>query len=431
MTDLAQDYLASFPDVAGRRNGSEPEWLTDLRRRASARFSALGVPGPRDEEFKYTPVARLFRDRPVLHSERGEGPVPELPAPLDPDAVTVLVRDGRFLGRIDGGPLPDGLRVEALRRALRRTVDGVPEWLGRCADFEGRGIVALSTAFLGDGALVTAEPGALLDRPVHLVHLATSASADRVVPIRNLVVAGAGSRLELVEHHLGESGEATNLAVTEIAVTEGARVDHVKLQEEDPATDHLSTVEAVVGRGGTFRSRLLAAGGAIGRTELRVRLAGEGADCDLGGVALARGDEVRDVLTRVEHASPHATSRQVFRTIVDERGRGVFNGLVVVPEGAQGTSADQSSRSLLLAKTAEAHARPQLDIRADDVRCTHGATVGALDPEALFYLRSRGVGVEDARRLLVLAFARDVLDGSEEGPVRERAERILTEWLSR
>jgi Fe-S cluster assembly protein SufD len=265
--------------------------------------------------------------------------------------------------------------------------------------------------------------------PLHLIYVTTGAAAGHAVNLRNLVVAAPGSRLTVVEHWIGE-GAAVNNVVTEISVGANAAVRHVKFQEEGRETVHLSSVDVVAGRDARFDHYSVAIGGAAARTEARVRLAGENAECDLFGVYLGRGEQLTDQLTFVEHAVPHGTSRQIYKGVLDGHARGVFNGLVLVRPGAQKTDAKQSNKNLVLSATADAHARPQLDISADDVKCAHGATVGALDPASLFYLRSRGIDSAEARRLLIRAFAGDVIAEMPEGAIRDYAGEIVTRWLS-
>jgi len=407
-----------------------PGTVSSLRKEAGERFAAIALPTSRDEDWKHTPLGDLSERE--FHHADAPAAVDAAALPAMEGATRLVFVDGVFAPALSAPADEDGFVAGGLRDALAALRGGVPEWLGRCADFETRGIAALNTAHLGDGAFLHAGRGRAVEHPVHVVHVATPAAGDRIVPLRSLVVAEPGSGLRVVEHFV-RTGDAACaiLPVTEVAVGDGARVAHTKLSEEREGTVHLASVDAIVGRDGFFGSRAVTSGGATARTETRVRLDGRGAGCDLRGVNLARDSRLTDQLTVVDHAVPDCTSNQVYRAIVDGKARSVFNGLVIVRKDAQRTAADQSSRNLVLSPTADAHARPQLDISADDVKCSHGATIGALDPEALFYLRSRGIGAEEARRLRVRAFAGDALAGIEEGPVRAEMDRILTEWLDR
>jgi Fe-S cluster assembly protein SufD len=407
----------------------EPEWVASLRRRAAEAVETVGFPSARDEDWKYNPVAKtLARDFApgADHAADWEG---ELPS-IEGAAARLVFVDGRFFPeRSRVGDLAKGVRVGSLLAALRGAEDGVPDWLGRVAEFETRGLAALNTAIPADGALVTFDEGSVLAGPVHLVFVTTAAADGRMIPIRNLVVAGPAASGRIVEHHIGPGADAVTNLVTEFVVESGANLDLVKLVEGNEGVTHLASLDARIEGQANFAARMLSTGGASCRTETRALLTGRGADCHLAMATLGRGGQIMDQLTRVEHAAPDATSRQIHRSVVDGKARSIFNGLVVVNPGSHGTSGEQSSRNLVLSPDADAHARPQLDISEDDVKCAHGATVGALDPDAVFYLRSRGVGEADAKRLLVRAFATEALEGLEGGPVRDEAERILSDWV--
>jgi len=426
VADATARYVDAFEPVAGALAEVEPRWLTDFRRDAIGRFAELGLPDSRDEEFRHTPVGKLL-DRELRLDLPGPSEAPEDLPRFEGACGRVVFVDGRFAP--EASDLPDGVRVRSFLTALREAEHGIPSWLARRAELEVRSLSALNAAYLADGALVETDRGATQTGPLHLLYVTTGAAAGRAIHLRNLLVAEPGSRLDVVEQYVGGDADAVNNIVTEVVVEEGAEVRHVKLQEEGPETVHLSAVEALLRRDARFTHRSVSIGASTGRTETRVKLAGRGACCDLSGVYLGRGTQVADQLTLVDHAVPHGTSRQVYKGILDDRARGVFNGLVIVRKDAQGTSAEQQNRNLVLTGTAEAHTRPQLLIDADDVKCSHGATVGALDAEALFYLRSRGIGPTEARRLLIRAFVADVLAGFDEGPVRDRAEGLVSEWL--
>jgi len=420
----------STREKQGAIGEAEPDWVGELRLRAATVYTDIGPPTSRDEEWKHNPVGKSL-------SRTFDPTPPDAPTEMEIDlpkfdcAARLVFVDGRFAPGLSS-PLTngEGLRVESLRTALESAGNGVPSWLGRCADFESRGLAALNTAVAADGALVVLDGGTTVGETVHLVYLTTDASAGRMSHIRNLVVAGKGSAGRVLEHHVGPGADSVTNLVTEIAVEDGANLQFTKLVEGNDPSVHLASIEGLVSRDGHLGVQVLSAGGTNCRTETRVRLTGRGAECDLGLAALGRGGQVQDQLTRVEHDAPDTTSLQLHRAVVEDKARSIFNGLVVVRPGAHGTSGEQSSRNLVLSKTANAHTRPQLDISEDDVRCAHGATIGALDPAALFYLRSRGIGPADAQRLLVRAFVAEVVTKVPEGPAREEAGRLVEEWLA-
>lgn len=430
MSETATRIRRQFEELAPGWAADEPEWLTALRREAMERFSALGLPTRRDEEFKYTPVAKLFERELGLRAPAGlPGKEAKLPD-LGTDVRIVFV-NGRFAPSLSSlGNIGEGSAVVSLASALRNARNGVPSWLSECARFDGRGLAALNTACMSDGALITLPAGLASSAPVHVLHLTTQEASGTAVHSRNVIVAEPGSRIEVIEHHLGHPDvDVIHNVVTQVVAGEDAFVRVVKIQEEGLAASHLSSVDAIVRRGGRFEHRSVSAGASTARTETRVRLAGEAAHCDLAGLYLGRGKQLQDQLTLVDHEVPLCTSRQMYKGILDDSAQGVFNGLVIVRADAQKTLAEQSNRNLVLTETAVAHTRPQLDISADDVRCSHGATVGTLDEEAMFYLRSRGLGTAAARSLLIQAFALEILKDLPEGRVRDHAERIVSEWL--
>jgi len=401
-----------------------PTWLRERQRAALDDFAATGFPTRRHEAWKHTSVRELT-SIPFRAAGPGASPssLPDIPAG-EPVLVTV---DGQHRPELSHrGSLPEGVVLTGLQQALRTDPHRVRAHLGRSLSWQDRAFVALNTAYLGDGALLWVPRGVHLDHPIHLVH--DAATAERASHLRTLVVAEPGSRVAVVQHWVGGWGRVFSNAVTELFVGRGAHVDHLELQQEGPEAFHVATVAAeVAGRLGSWS---VATGGRLGRTELDVRLTDPGAEADLRGLSLGRGEQHLDHTLVVDHLAPHGRSDQVFRAILDQRARGVFNGLVRVREGAAGTSAGQRSQTLLLSPQAGMHARPQLQIDHDDVQCAHGATVGQLDDEALFYLRSRGLGAVEARRLLTGAFTRAVVHELPEGPLRDRAERVVDDWLA-
>jgi Fe-S cluster assembly protein SufD len=423
-------YLEQIPGLLLERHEEEPEWVGELRRRAMDACERVGLPTARDEEWKLSPAGKSLAR--VLDLRPPAAPEADLDVPeIEGAAATLVFVDGVYVPSRSRRPDPEsGLRVGSLREALRSAGGGVPAWLGRCADFTGRGLAALNTAVPADGALVVIDGGVEAAGFVHLVYLTTPAAAGRLTPVRNLIVAGSRSRGRILEHHAGPGADSVSSPVTEVAVEQGAGVEFTKLLTGNHDTVHLASVDAIVAADARFDARIVSTGAANGRTETRVRLDGRGAECDVAIAALARGSQVQDQLTRIEHAVPDAASRQLHRAVVTDRARSIFNGLVVVRPGAHGTTGEQSSRNILLSADADAHARPQLDISEDDVRCAHGATVGALDPEALYYMRTRGIDAADAQRLLVRAFAMEVVDRISEGPMRTAAARCVNDWLA-
>ncbi len=422
---------SNFERFSAAHAAAEPRWLREQRTAAFARYVEKGLPSPRDESWRHTPTAPLVRTHfePADPSAR---PDPEALAlvPGGRSAARLVFVNGRFapgLSRSDAG---GAVRVASLREVLSSDPSALEPWLGRVVRDRAGVFADLNAAFCDDGALVRIAPGALVEQPVHLVHVAAPDGRPSVSYARALVLAGRGSESQLVESFAGPSGRPYLVnALSEVVVEDGARLDHTKLQREGDAGLHVATLAARLGRDARFFDHAVSLGAELARNEIDVRFAGEGGECTLDGLFVVDGRRACDTHSRVEHASAHCTSRQLYKGILDGEGRGVFHGLVRVCPGAQKTDAAQTNRNLLLSRQALVHSIPQLEILADDVKCKHGSTTGQLDQTALFYLRSRGIGEPAARGLLTWAFAADVLRGVKVAAVRQAAEQRLQQQL--
>ncbi len=425
-----QGYLEDFEKLCARVSGNGGGWTGELRRRAMERFRHLGFPSTKHEEWKYTSLEALRKaclrtpDRPVGAVSGGRDPFDSggwerhaLSFPWDgADGAPDAGGDDLFIGR--------------LATALERGLPWVEAHLGRHADYGDHALRALNTAFLEDGGAVRVGPGRVLERPVHLAFAAVPEHASRrIVHPRTLVVVGAGSRLTLVETYSGAGDDmyCTN-AVTEIVLDDDAELDHYRLLREGTGAFHLGTVQVYQARNARYRSLSVTSGGTMTRVEINALLDGEGADCRLRGLYVAGGTQHVDNRTAIEHARPHGTSQELYKGVLGGRSRAVFNGKIVVRKEAQKTDAQQSNKNLMLSRDAEIDSKPQLEILADDVRCSHGTTIGQLEEDELFYLRSRGLNERVARELLVHGFAGEVLDGIAIEPLRDGLEsRVLAE----
>ena len=419
---------ASFERFAAAHAASDPAWLRARRVAALARYVENGPPSPRDEAWRHTPLAPLLRTR-FEPAEVSRRPDPQALARVPQDGLagaSIVFVNGRLapeLSRIS--PLA-GVEVMSLRALLREDPARSEAWLGRALGERGGSFSDLNTAFAEDGAVVCIAPGAVVEQPIHVVHVAAPQDAPSLAYLRTIVVAGRGSESRLVETFAGPDGRGYLVnSVSEILVGEDARVDHYKLQREGDLGLHVAALAADLGRGSRLLDHAVTLGAALSRNDIDVRFAGEGGECTLDGLFLVDGERVSDTHSRIDHASPRCTSRQLYKGILDGRARGVFDGLVVVRPGAQKTDAVQTNKNLLLSREALVHSMPQLEIRANDVKCKHGSTTGQLDASALFYLRSRGIGEEEARSLLTWAFASDVLAGVKVAAVRSAAARQL------
>jgi Fe-S cluster assembly protein SufD len=339
--------------------------------------------------------------------------------------------DGRYAPALsDLRSLPPGVTAASLAESLAARRDLVEPHLARSMDFQQDAFAALNTAFLGDGAFVHIPRGTVLAEPIHLLYVATPRAVPTITHPRNLVVAGEDSQAAVVEDYvsLGEGVSFSN-AVTELVVGPNGVVSHYLIEREARQAFNVSSLRIQQGRSSNVASHSLLLGGALVRNNIHPVLAGEGCECLINGLFLANGRQHMDNYMKVEHAAPHCDSRQFYNGILDGRSRGVFHGRIIVHKAAQKTDAKQTNRNLLLSEEAQIDTKPQLEIYADDVKCTHGATIGQMDEDAIFYLRSRGIALASARALLLFAFANENLRRMKAEPVRRHLEALVTRWL--
>ena len=421
-------YLAEFEALERRGAFRSPSWLASLRRRAIDRFAESGFPTTRDEDWRYTNLTPLAATpfRPTAPSPAGvpNGALERLALPGVEWPRLVFV-DGRYSPKLSTArPLPGGGQVASLAEAMITDADMIERHLGRYVCWDRNVFAALNTAFVQDGGFVCLPPEARGETPIELVFLATTPGV--VAQPRTLIVAGRHSRLTVVERYVGITDEAyfTN-AVTEIVAGPGAVVDHYVVQEQGADAFHVATVHAALERDSTLGTCEATFGGRLARTTLALTFAGEGARGAINGLYVVGGRQHVDHHVTVDHAVPRCGSRQLFKGVLDGTARAAFHGRVIVRPGAQKTDATQTNKHLLLSDGVEVDSKPQLEIFADDVKCTHGAAEGQLAPEALFYLKSRGLGEETARALLTYGFAHEVLERVAVEPLQAYLHRRL------
>jgi Fe-S cluster assembly protein SufD len=421
------------------RQPAAPEWLQTLRAQGISRFEALGFPTTKNEDWHFTSVAPIaeqaFSAAMVSNaSVSSEGSTAGMVAPQDlkrfnfdqSDWSTFIFVNGEFSEDLSSyAGLGAGVRVSNLSKAIKSGTGRPERHLGKIAEFDKHAFTALNTAFIRDGAFVEVQADAVVEKPIHLVFI-SEGEGQAVSHPRNLIVAARNSRATIVESYVSvrDSSYFTN-AVTEISLGEGAHLDHYKIQRESEQAFHVGTVQARQARDSQFHSFSFAVGGTLARTNVYTSLDGDGATCTLNGLYLADGVQHIDNQTSIEHIAPNCPSHEIYKGVLDGRSHGVFNGKVYVHPEAQKTDGKQSNNNLLLSPTARVDTKPQLEIFADDVKCTHGATVGRLDDVAMFYLNSRGIGPDTARMLLTYAFAADVLETIELEPLKKGLERLV------
>ncbi len=422
--------LADHARAAATLPGAGVPWLARARRAALERFAASGYPAAHDEEWKYTSVAAIEKQAFRAVSRRAG----DLDAAAALVAGLALADAGHLLVFVDGhhypklsapGRLPAGARLTSLNEQFETAPESLEPYF---ADDEQQTIFAeLNTAFMADGAYLHLARGVVVEQPVHLVFIATQdGAAGATISPRNLIVAEEGAQATVIEHYAGTDGAPylTN-AVTRIFAAAGATLAHYKLQQEGAQAFHVAGIHARQAQGSTLSSHSTSLGALLTRNDISTAFEASGCAATLDGLYLVGGRQHVDNHTRIDHGAPNGTSHEFYRGVLDGRSRAVFNGKVVVHPGAQKTNAQQANHNLLLSRDAEIDSKPQLEIYADDVKCTHGATIGQLDDNQLFYLRARGVPETMARSLLVHAFAHDVVERIRVAALRTRLEQIL------
>jgi Fe-S cluster assembly protein SufD len=418
-----EQLVGSYRAWASNGASGAPAWLKDLREGGIARFHELGFPNMKQEAWRFTSVAPLAEGSFELATPPARIPTLEDIRPfLLLEAGPRLVFVDGFFQRSLSTPLFDD--VQSLAHVVTHRQDLVRQHLGKYATTEGRPFSALNTAFVSDGAFVHVPAKASISEPIQLLFLATGKQV--VTHPRNLIVIEREARAAIVETYASLEQDAywTN-AVTEIIAGDGARVDFHRVQRESPRAYHVASTHTQQGRDSTVNLHTVAFGAALARHDIGAVMAGPGGTLILNGLYLLAGQQHTDHHTTIDHAADHCQSHEYFNGVLDDKSRGVFTGRIIVRPGAQKTDSKQTNNNLLLSTDAHADSQPQLEIYADDVKCTHGSTVGPLDPRALFYLQSRGVGEHEARRLLTYGFAAEILGRMEVAPLRAQLDAIV------
>ena len=451
-------YLSSFRELEGRLAANSPSWLHEIRRAAMAGFADKGFPTTRQEEWRNTNVAPIAAvpfqlATTPLPPPQGGGELRILQHPLaDLGCPKLVFINGRFAKQLSTlGGLPAEVKAGSLGEALESEGKTLERHLARyAADYREHAFVALNTAFLEDGAFIEIPRGVVLEKPIYLLYVSDPNGLPTVSYPRNLIIAGRESQASIVEAYVcgstgtlaganvddsekatGKSAGPTEAvyftnAVSEVAVGEGAVLEYHRLQQESDRAFHFGRLVFHQERSSNVATHSIATGGRLVREEVNAVLDGEGAEAMLAGLYVITGRQHIDNQTTLDHAQPHCSSREVYKGVLDGESSAVFNGKIIVRKDAQKTDSKQSNKNLLLSEKAVIDTKPALEIYADDVKCTHGATIGQIDADAVFYLRSRGIGLQEARDLLTYAFVNDILGRIKYQPLRER----LSEGLS-
>lgn len=405
-----KSWVTAHADVA--LSGANIAWLNQQRKSALTQFEAVGLPGVRDEDWRYTNLRALKSNDYALSSASSLNI--ELADTTNPRLVFV---DGHLDQAASTG-LSDSVT------SLKDSLEIVEAHFSSTLPKKPHGFTALNTAYAHDGYVVHLKSGQVLEGVLEVVFV--SQSADAVSHTRNLIIAGANTQCTIVERHIGTHGTVyLNNVITEIVAGDNAHVDHYKIQQESNDAFHMGGVFINQAKGAQVKSHNIALSGLVTRNDIHSNLLGQGAHMEMNGLVIGQGRQHIDNHTEVNHAVPNCTSDEYYKTVLDDHSRSVFRGRIIVAKDAQLTNADQQNNNLLLSKDAEADCKPQLEIYADDVKCSHGATVGQLDPVSLFYLKSRGIDAESANALLTFAFANEVIERINVDSVRQELTQII------
>jgi len=428
-----ETYAEAFSVFEKEAIGRELPWLRKLRQEGFDRFNAVGFPTTRDEDWRFTNLSaiaqtpfRMVRNPHTLPSARQIEPFRMVGA-----ACTLVFIDGCFAPSLSSiGQLPRGVTVASLSAEIAKNPSAIEPHLGRYLSVQRDPFCALNTAFIEDGAYIHVAKSVVLEAPIYLLYVSTAHEFPVVSHPRNLIVAEENSQATIVEDYVSLGGKALCNTVTELVAADQSIVAHYMIEREDAQSFNVSTLRIQQGRAADVASHSVLVGAALVRNSVHPVLNGEGGECLINGLFVGSDRQHLDNYMLVEHASPHCASRQFYTGILAEHAHGVFHGRIIVHKDAQKTDAKQTNRNLLLSDTAQIDTKPQLEIYADDVKCTHGATIGQIEEDALFYLRSRGIDEASARRLLLTAFANECLDRMKEGPARTHVDSLIQNYVA-
>ena len=424
-----------FTRFAENRSSSEPSWLPPVRMQAISKFSELGYPTQRHEDWRFTNITPLTKlpFRPATESSA--------------EKLTSAVLNDSTFGNLKGDRLvfvngffssklssvrerSDGVRISSLSNSWETAAHLLEHHIGQSAPTDDNSFAYLNTAFFQDGALIHAPSNACEKEPIRIVFVSAENEPGATAHLRNLVIAEPGSQLTVIESYFSVGGTSyvTN-AFTNFVVGENAGVEHIKFQDESLEAFHVATQHSDLGKNSRYTSHSFALGARVSRNTIRSQLNGENLECVFNGLYLTRKNQVSDHHMVIDHARPNCASHEYFNGILDDQSKGVFHGRILVQPEAQKTDAKQTNKNILLSDSATVDTKPQLEIYADDVKCTHGATVGQLNEESIFYLRSRGIGTERARRMLIHSFAGEIIDRVKCEPAREELDQLVWDRL--
>ncbi|MDR3667989.1 MAG: Fe-S cluster assembly protein SufD [Ignavibacteriaceae bacterium] len=427
-------YVSLFDEFERNLNGESKSPVHQIRKKAIEDFSQLSFPTNKNEEWRFTNIAPLLKHKfkPAINTQQISREEVNRFRFKGMKCSFVVFENGFYNEELsDIRSVEDQITIKSLSAAIKENNPQIQKHFNKYADTSTQIFTALSTAYIMDGVFIHMPEGKVIDEPIHVLFLSSSKGDEILSHPRNLIITEKNSQVLIIEHYAGTDNSIyfTN-SVTEIFAGENSVVHHTKIQEESKSSFHIGRMETVQDRNSFFTSNMVSLGGAISRNDFNTKFIGPGGESELNGLFLTDGSQLFDAHTLIDHASPHCNSHELYKGILDDKSRGVFNGKVIVRKDAQKTNAFQENNNIILSNEALVNTKPQLEIFADDVKCSHGATVGQLDNEALFYLKSRGIGEEKSRDILIHAFASDVVRRIKIDKIKEHIENILTEKFS-
>ena len=428
--DIKNYYLTKFDEFEKSLNGEKSSEFHKVRKDAINKFAELTFPTQKDEEWKYTNISSMLKHNfspAVVKTKVSSETINKFLFDKMEHSLLIFV-NGNYSPELSKLiDIPKGVVIGSLAETLKDNNPIVKKHLGKYAENENYFFTTLSSAFTKDGAFIYVPDGKVVENPIHIIFITKSGSEKILTQPRNLFIAGKNSQVTIIEHYVSDEGSIyfTN-SVTEIIADENAIVDHIKLQEESNKAFHIARMEVDQERSSNFSSHLISHGAEISRNDFNAKFNDEGSECMLNGLFMIGDDQLFDAHTMIDHAKPHCNSHEHYKGILQDRSKGVFNGKVMVRRDAQKTNAFQQNNTILLSDDAVMNTKPQLEIFADDVKCSHGATIGKLNDEAKFYLKSRGIGEDAATAILIHAFASDVITSIKIPALRDYLEEIIT-----
>lgn len=434
LNDKIESYTEGYKQLKSKKFSDNPQWLKDLREGASHEFSTIGFPTVKDEDWRFTNLAPISRNKFHIVEEGKETvtsrELDDLIIP-DMDAVRLVFVNGRFSDEhSETKGLPQGVVVTSLQDALKNYENIVEKYLGKYASYEKQSFIALNTTLFEDGLFVYVPGSVVVESPVYAVFVSTDEDVQSIVNQRNLIIAEDNSDVRVIEHYVSTSKNVHfSNVVTEAFAGDNSNLEHYMLECESSKAFNISTLRVEQKRNSNIKSHSVLLGGALVRNNVHPVLGGEGSHSLINGLYMSTGRQHMDNFMRVEHASPHCDSRQFYNGVLDKKSKGVFHGRIVVHENAAKTDAKQTNKNLLLTDTAQVDTKPQLEIYNEDVKCTHGATIGQMDDDAVFYLRSRGISNDNARTIMLRAFTDQSISNMGLEPVKEYLKSRVDEWF--